>query len=82
MPTHPHGRGNAQGRGLLHLHGQRRPAGPHIPSRNEYLKVAAEKIDPYGAELYRYLNFDQIDGFEDSGRVLSTEEEAKVLAGV
>jgi len=53
-----------------------------IPSRNEYLKVAAEKIDPYGAELYRYLNFDQIEGFEDSGRVLSAEDEAQVLAGV
>ena len=53
-----------------------------IPSRNEYLKVAAEKIDPYGAELYRYLNFDQIEGFEDSGRVVSAEEEAQVLAGV
>ena len=53
-----------------------------IPSRNEYLKVAAEKIDPNGAELYRYLNFDQIEGFEDSGRVVSSEEEAKVLAGV
>jgi len=53
-----------------------------IPSRNEYLKVAAEKIDPFGAELYRYLNFDQIEGFEDSGRVLSAEDEAKVLAGV
>ncbi len=53
-----------------------------IPSRNEYLKIAAEKIDPYGAELYRYLNFDQIEGFEDSGRVVSSEEEARVLAGV
>ncbi|MDA0216360.1 MAG: bifunctional aconitate hydratase 2/2-methylisocitrate dehydratase [Cyanobacteria bacterium] len=53
-----------------------------IPSRNEYLKVAAEKIDPYGAELYRYLNFDQIEGFGDSGRVVSSEEEARVLAGV
>jgi aconitate hydratase 2 / 2-methylisocitrate dehydratase len=53
-----------------------------IPSRNEYLKIAAEKIDPYGAELYRYLNFDQIDGFEESGRVMSAEEEAQVLAGV
>jgi aconitate hydratase 2/2-methylisocitrate dehydratase len=53
-----------------------------IPSRNEYLKVAAEKIDPFGAELYRYLNFDQIEGFEDSGRVLSAEDEAKALAGV
>ncbi|MDA0717278.1 MAG: bifunctional aconitate hydratase 2/2-methylisocitrate dehydratase [Cyanobacteria bacterium] len=53
-----------------------------IPSRHEYLKVAAEKIDPYGAELYRYLNFDQIDGFEDSGRVVSAEQQAQALAGV
>jgi aconitate hydratase 2/2-methylisocitrate dehydratase len=53
-----------------------------IPSKEEYLQVAAEKIDPYGAELYRYLNFDQIEGFEDSGRVVSAAEEAKVLAEV
>jgi len=53
-----------------------------IPTKTEYLAIAAEKIDPYGEELYRYLNFDQIDGFEDAGRVISTEEEAKVLAEV
>ncbi|MCT0228847.1 bifunctional aconitate hydratase 2/2-methylisocitrate dehydratase [Synechococcus sp. CS-1331] len=53
-----------------------------IPSSVEYLKIAAEKIDPNGAELYRYLNFDQIEGFEDSGRVVSSEEEARMLAGV
>jgi aconitate hydratase 2/2-methylisocitrate dehydratase len=53
-----------------------------IPSKEEYLQVAAEKIDPYGAELYRYLNFDQIEGFEDQGRVVSIAEEAKVLAEV
>jgi aconitate hydratase 2/2-methylisocitrate dehydratase len=53
-----------------------------IPSKEEYLAIAAEKIDPYGAELYRYLNFDQIEGFEDQGRVVSAEEEAKVLAEV
>jgi aconitate hydratase 2/2-methylisocitrate dehydratase len=53
-----------------------------IPSKEEYLAIAAEKIDPYGAELYRYLNFDQIEGFEDEGRVVSVEEEAKVLAEV
>ena len=53
-----------------------------IPTREEYLQVAAEKIDPYGEELYRYLNFDQIAGFEEQGRVVSAEEEAKVLAGV
>jgi len=53
-----------------------------IPSKEEYLQVAAEKIDPYGAELYRYLNFDQIEGFEDAGRVVSADEEARVLAEV
>jgi aconitate hydratase 2/2-methylisocitrate dehydratase len=53
-----------------------------IPSKEEYLAIAAEKIDPYGEELYRYLNFDQIAGFEEQGRVVSAEEEAKVLAGV
>jgi aconitate hydratase 2/2-methylisocitrate dehydratase len=53
-----------------------------IPSKEEYLTIAAEKIDPFGAELYRYLNFDQIEGFEDQGRVVSAEAEAKVLAEV
>ena len=53
-----------------------------ITSKEDYLAIAAEKIDPYGAELYRYLNFDQIEGFEDQGRVVSTAEEAKVLAEV
>ncbi len=53
-----------------------------IPAKQEYLAIAAEKIDPYGEELYRYLNFDQIEGFEDQGRVVSSEEEAKVLAEV
>jgi aconitate hydratase 2/2-methylisocitrate dehydratase len=51
-----------------------------IPTKAEYLAIAAEKIDPCGAELYRYLNFDQIEGFGDSGRVVSAAEEAKVLA--
>jgi len=53
-----------------------------IPTKDQYLAIAAAKIDPRGAELYRYLNFDQIEGFEDSGRVVSSEEEAKVLAEV
>ena len=53
-----------------------------IPSKEQYLAIAAAKIDPRGAELYRYLNFDQIAGFEDSGRVVSAEQEAKVLAEV
>jgi aconitate hydratase 2/2-methylisocitrate dehydratase len=53
-----------------------------IPSKDDYLAIAAARIDPFGEQLYRYLNFDQIEGFGDSGRVVSAEEEAKVLAGV
>ncbi|MFZ4566785.1 MAG: hypothetical protein ACOYMY_10030, partial [Prochlorococcaceae cyanobacterium] len=53
-----------------------------IPTKEEYLAIAAEKIDPIGDELYRYLNFDQIDGFTEAGRVVSAEDEAQVLAGV
>ena len=51
-----------------------------IPTPKEYRGIAAAKIDPLSDQLYRYLNFDQIDGFEDQGRVLSSTDEAAVLA--
>ncbi|MDM7937090.1 MAG: bifunctional aconitate hydratase 2/2-methylisocitrate dehydratase [Cyanobium sp. CZS 48M] len=53
-----------------------------IPTPAEYLEIAAAKIDPLAADLYRYLNFDQIEGFGDEGRVVSSAEEARVLAEV
>ena len=53
-----------------------------IPPPAEYLQIAAAKIDPVADQLYRYLNFDQIAGFEDQGRGVSLEEETKVLAQV
>jgi aconitate hydratase 2/2-methylisocitrate dehydratase len=52
----------------------------YIPSPAEYLAIAAAKIDPLADQLYRYLNFDLIDGFADQGRVVSDADEAKVLA--
>lgn len=36
-----------------------------IPTLEEYRSIVATKIDPFAADLYRYLNFDQIPGFED-----------------
>ena len=51
-----------------------------IPNPEEYQRIAAEKINPLSDELYRYLNFDQIAGFEDRGRVMSADDEAAVLA--
>ncbi|MEP0916659.1 bifunctional aconitate hydratase 2/2-methylisocitrate dehydratase [Leptolyngbya sp. DQ-M1] len=53
-----------------------------IPTIEEYMSVVQEKIDPFASDLYQYLNFDRISGFEDEGRVLSKEEEAKLIASV
>ena len=58
------------------------PCWAAFPARRIDLENAAAKVDPLADQLYRYLNFDQIDGFEDAGRVVSVEEEAKVLAEV
>ncbi|KPQ37083.1 MAG: aconitate hydratase 2 [Phormidesmis priestleyi Ana] len=49
-----------------------------IPAMDEYLEVVANKIDPFANELYRYLNFNEIKGFEDEGRVIPKEEEEKI----
>jgi aconitate hydratase 2 / 2-methylisocitrate dehydratase len=49
-----------------------------IPSLEEYLAVVASKIDPFADELYRYLNFNEIKGFEDEGRVVPKAEEEKI----
>jgi len=53
-----------------------------IPTLEEYLEIVTKKIDPFAADLYRYLNFNEIDGFADEGRVLAKEEEAKLTATV
>jgi aconitate hydratase 2 / 2-methylisocitrate dehydratase len=49
-----------------------------IPTVAEYLEVMAEKIDPFAAELYRYLNFNEIAGFEDEGRVIALEDMPRI----
>jgi aconitate hydratase 2/2-methylisocitrate dehydratase len=51
-----------------------------IPTIEEYMRIVTQKIDPLAQDLYRYLNFDQIAGFEDQGRVISKDEEAQLLA--
>ena len=45
-----------------------------IPTVEEYLSIVADKIKPFEEDLYRYLNFDQIVGFEEEGRVIPLEE--------
>ena len=49
-----------------------------IPTVQEYMDIVAKRIDPFAGDLYRYLNFDQIAGFEDEGRVISLEDMPKI----
>ncbi|MEH2150665.1 bifunctional aconitate hydratase 2/2-methylisocitrate dehydratase [Nostoc sp.] len=45
-----------------------------LPTVQEYLDIVASRIEPFADDLYRYLNFDQILGFEDEGRVIPLED--------
>jgi len=49
-----------------------------IPTVEEYLEIMGKKINPFADDLYRYLNFDQIAGFEDEGRVIALEDMPKI----
>ncbi|MEM8677446.1 MAG: bifunctional aconitate hydratase 2/2-methylisocitrate dehydratase [Cyanobacteria bacterium P01_G01_bin.67] len=49
-----------------------------IPTVDEYMAIVKEKITPFEGDLYRYLNFDQIENFEDEGRVIPLEEMPKI----
>ena len=51
-----------------------------IPTPEEYLAIVQNRINPLASELYRYLNFDQISGFVDQGRVISAAETEQLLA--
>ncbi|MBN3951243.1 MAG: bifunctional aconitate hydratase 2/2-methylisocitrate dehydratase [Nostoc sp. NMS7] len=50
-----------------------------LPTVQEYLDIVASRIHPFAEDLYQYLNFDQILGFEDEGRVISKEEQALLV---
>jgi aconitate hydratase 2/2-methylisocitrate dehydratase len=49
-----------------------------IPTVQEYLDIVGTKIQPFADNLYQYLNFDQIAGFEDEGRVIALEDMPKL----
>jgi aconitate hydratase 2 / 2-methylisocitrate dehydratase len=49
-----------------------------IPTVQEYMEIVAKKINPFADDLYRYLNFDQIAGFEDEGRVIALEDMPRI----
>ncbi|MEG3899814.1 MULTISPECIES: bifunctional aconitate hydratase 2/2-methylisocitrate dehydratase [unclassified Microcoleus] len=49
-----------------------------IPTVQEYNDIVSKRIDPFAGDLYRYLNFDQIAGFEDEGRVIALEDMPRI----
>jgi len=49
-----------------------------IPTVQEYMDIVAKRIHPFADDLYRYLNFDQIIGFEDEGRVIALEDMPRI----
>jgi len=49
-----------------------------IPTVEEYMTIVAQKVDPFKGDLYRYLNFDQIENFEDFGRVIPVDQMPKL----
>ena len=49
-----------------------------IPTVEEYMEIVSKKVNPFADDLYRYLNFDQISGFEDEGRVIPLDEMPKI----
>ncbi|MGA0198996.1 MAG: hypothetical protein ACO3NK_07710, partial [Prochlorotrichaceae cyanobacterium] len=49
-----------------------------IPTPEEYLAIVSNKIDPFKADLYRYLNFNEIEDFENFGRVVPESQMPKL----
>ena len=45
-----------------------------IPTPKEYQAIAEEKIAPFSKQLYRYLNFNEIPGFEDQCELESDKQ--------
>lgn len=49
-----------------------------MPSVQEYMDIVGKKIEPFASDLYQYLNFDRIAGFEDEGRVIALEDMPRI----
>lgn len=49
-----------------------------IPTVEEYMDIVAKKLNPFAGDLYRYLNFNEIEDFEEEGRVIPVEKMPKL----
>ncbi len=50
-----------------------------IPSAEEYKTIASQKIMPISNQLYKYLNFHEIPGFQDEGTVMKDDGKKEML---
>jgi aconitate hydratase 2 / 2-methylisocitrate dehydratase len=53
----------------------------HIPSKDEYMKFAAD-LDPMAEDVYRYLNFNEIESFQKSASQAQSKLESIPVAVV
>ncbi len=53
-----------------------------LPTPQEYIAIVGDRLSKGADEVYQYLNFDTIVGFEDEGRVVSREDEARLAASL
>jgi aconitate hydratase 2/2-methylisocitrate dehydratase len=53
-----------------------------IPTKEEYMAIVSNKIDPFKGDLYRYLNFNEIEDFENFGRVIPVDQMPKLEAAL
>ncbi len=53
----------------------------HIPTMDEYMQFAAD-LDPMAADVYRYLNFDEIESFQKSASQAQSKLESIPVAVV
>lgn len=49
-----------------------------IPTVEEYVAIVSEKVAPFENDLYRYLNFNEIEEFKDESRVIPLEKMPKI----
>ncbi|MBF0426499.1 MAG: bifunctional aconitate hydratase 2/2-methylisocitrate dehydratase [Magnetococcales bacterium] len=47
-----------------------------IPTVDEYMAMVRERVDPKAKDTYKYLNFDQIKGYEKRGVVIPIQKSA------
>ncbi len=54
----------------------------HIPSPEEYQTIAGQKITPISNDLYRYLNFHQLEEFSNQDGLINSSQGKETLTNI